>query len=308
MISKSNSRLGLVGSLALHSALFGGVWAMLSQPKPQLFDEVTSISIELIAARLEQPQVAVAPEIDEQAEEIAQADNIPEPEKTPEPEPEVKAEPIAAEPIALPKPEPKPKEKPKPKDPPKPKEKPEPKKQDKPKAEKPKPEKPKTEPKKAVKALEKGNETKQGIVAKAIPNAHQGTKVQAGIPNGAANGNNPSINQAGSANGNTMQAGQNKVADSNQHNAYRVTLQRALQQRANSSYPQREKMMRKMGTVVLKFTLTPTGQITNVQVQKSSGNDNLDAAAVKAAQSTKPPAPPSGFPSSISVPVKFVVQ
>lgn len=175
---------------------------------------------------------------------------------------------------------------------------------EKPKSESTKAEKPKTEPKKMVKALEKGTEAKQGIVAKAVPNAFQGTKVQAGIPNGSANGNHPSINQAGSPNGNTNQAGQN----SSEHNAYRATLQRALQQRANSSYPQREKMMRKMGTVVLKFTLTPTGQITNVQVQKSSGNDNLDAAAVKAAQSTNPPTPPTGFPSAITVPVKFVVQ
>lgn len=307
MINKSNSRLGLVGSLALHGALFGGVWAMVSQPKPQLLEEVSSISIEMIAARLEQPQVAVAEEIEPQAEEeIAEIETVlPEPEKTSEPEP-VKA-PVAL-PKPEPKPEPKPKEKPKekPKDPPKPKELEKPK--EKPKSEPKKVEKPKVEPRKVVKALETGKETKQGIVAKAVPNAFQGVKAQAGIANGSEKGNNPSINQAGAANGNTTQAGQNKVANSNEHNAYSATLQRVLQQRANSSYPQREKMMRKTGTVMLKFTLSPTGQISNVQVIKSSGNDNLDAAAVKAAQNSRPPAPPAGYPSSINVPVKFMLQ
>ena len=158
---------------------------------------------------------------------------------------------------------------------------------------------------KPVKALETGKEAKQGVVAKAVPNAFQGVKAQAGIPDGAPQGNNASLNQAGAKVGSTTPS---KTASSSEIDAYRSILQRALQQRANNAYPQREKMMRKTGVVTLRFTITPSGQITNVSVANSSGNENLDAAAVKAAQATNPPSPPAGFPSSVSVPIRFAIQ
>ncbi|MDO4697653.1 MAG: TonB family protein [Pasteurellaceae bacterium] len=232
-MEKRHSRLGLFGSLVLHSAVFGGIWWATNQPNtPQkATDELTSISMEMMTAILEQPQVAVAPE---------------EPELPPEPIPE--PEPIVE----------KPKEKPKKKPKPKPKEKP------------------------PVKAVEKGKEVKQGVAEKAIPNALQGNRLQVG--------------ESGTAN----------ASRANEVNAYKAQLQRALQQRANNAYPQREKMMRRTGTVTISFTIAPSGQITNVVVLKSSNNSNLDSAAVKAAQSTKMPSgPPAGFPTTLSVPVKF---
>lgn len=271
------SRIGVVVSLAFHSLLFGAVWLLLQLPKPVISEEeIGSISIEMFAARLEQPQIASAPEPETKEEEL-------EPEPEPEPEPEVIPEPIAPKPEA-PKEQPKPKEKEKPK--PKPKEKEKPK--EKPKtAEKPKP----------VKALEKSAEVKQGIVAKAIPDVLQGTKMQAGSSNGAEKGGQAQ------GNGNAGSGG-----SSDEINAYRAKLKRLLQQKANNAYPQRERMMRKTGVVELTFTLTSSGQIQNVRVIKSSGNENLDMAAVKATQSTQPPPPPAGFPGNVAVPVSFTIM
>ncbi|AUI66108.1 MULTISPECIES: energy transducer TonB [Glaesserella] len=277
-MKKRHSRIGLISSLAIHSSVFAGIFAVMQMPKPlPPTEEVSSISIEMLAARLEQEQVAVT------TEEIVKEEIKDMPEPEPEPEPIVKPK------IEPPKPKEKPKEKPKdkPKEKEKPKEKLKEKQKEKPK-EKPKVEKP------PVKALEKGPEVKQGIVAKAIPNATQGMQNQQGIANGSPKGSG------------TVNSGS---ASSGEINAYKAQLQRTLQQRANNAYPQREKMMRKTGTVTLSFQLSSTGQVTNVQVINSSGNSNLDAAAVKAAQSTKMSSPPpAGFPTSLTVPVKFSIQ
>ena len=109
------------------------------------------------------------------------------------------------------------------------------------------------------------------------------------------------------AKGNGSSTG-NGSASGTEINAYKSALQRALQRQANNAYPTRERMMRKMGTVTVSFTVSPTGQLTNVSVVSSSGNSNLDAAAVKAAQSTKTSPPPEGFPNHVTVPVKFSIE
>lgn len=295
---KKYSRLGLIGSLTFHVMVFGVIWGIAQMPKPIVVsEELTSISIEMLAARLEQPQVATS--LDPSEEEVISPEKEIVPEKQ---EPELEKE-IQPDPIPAPIPEPKQEEKPKPKPKEKSKEKEKPKEKQKEK-EKPKEkeqtkEKAKEKPQK-IKAIEKGTENKQGIVAKAIPNAYQGIKEQAGIPNGAEKGSN---SQSGG-----HSTGHGSGASSDEINAYKAKLQRALQQKANSAYPQREKMMRKTGTVTLRFSLSSSGSISNVVVLKSSGNDNLDKAAIKAAESTKPPAPPKGFPSLLEVPVRFSVQ
>lgn len=285
---KQHSRIGVITSLCLHSAVFIGIWAIMQKPNVIQVEEVNSISLEMIAARLEQPQVATAPEVEEKQEEIEEND---EPERN---EPKSVVEPVV-EPLLEPKPMVKPKEDPKPKE--KPKEKEKAKSKEKPK-EKEKPKDNSTEKKtlKVVKAVEKAAEVKQGIVAKAIPEALQANKAQAGVSDGAEKGaNTQSVGNMGNS----------AVASSDEIKAYLAKLQRSIQQKANNTYPQRERMMRKTGTVLLKFTLSPTGEIVNVTVTQSSGNDNLDRAAVKATENTTPPTPPKGTPSSINVRVNF---
>lgn len=252
------SRIGFISSLAIHTAVFGGVLAFIhSQPTPPATEQISSISIEMMAALLEQEQVAVAPEtVEEPKEEVEEPKPEPEPEPIPEPIPE----------------------------PPKPKEKPK---------EKPKPEKKveKKVEKKPIKALEKGPEPKQGIEAKAV--APQGAKDQIGTKDGSKAGNSA---QSGSTSGGEV-------------NAYKAELQRQLQRRANNSYPQREKMMRKTGVVTLKFSISASGQLVDVAVTNSSGNSRLDEAAVKAAERTQmSSAPPPGFPTSLTVPVRFSLE
>ncbi|MDY5106597.1 MAG: energy transducer TonB [Actinobacillus minor] len=301
-MNKRNSRIGLVGSIAIHGAIIGSVWAAMTQlpQEPIIEQEVTSISMEMLAGVEQQAQVAVAPEEIPVQPEIEEKET---PTAVEEPQKPLKVEPIAEKPKEK-------KEKPKEKKPEPPKEKPKKveKNIEKPKVEKPKPiEKPKQvteKPAKPIKALEKGIEAKEGVVAKAAPNLPQAAKAQPGIAQGSPAGKGNVGSSAGSDNGNAPK----NTASGNEINAYKVTLQRALQRRANNTYPAREKMMRKTGTVTLSFSVSSSGQVTNVQVINSSGNSNLDAAAVKAAQGTKTDAPPAGFPSNVTVPVRFSIE
>ena len=278
-MNKRNSRIGLAGSIVFHAVIVSVILIATKQTvlNDQIDDmqEVSSISMEMLAGVAEQPQVAVAPDVDETAKEE---------EAKPEEKAEEKIEEPKPDPITEPEPIKKVVKKEKPKEPPKPKELPK---------EKPK----KVE--KPVKALEKGKEVKQGIVAKAQPNIPQSQSLKEGVGNGSQNSN--------VAKGNGSSIG-NGSASGTEINAYKSALQRALQRQANNAYPTRERMMRKMGTVTVSFTVSPTGQLTNVSVVSSSGNSNLDAAAVKAAQSTKTSPPPEGFPSHVTVPVKFSIE
>lgn len=279
-MKKQHSRIGLLASLAIHGALIGGGFAWLDNHQIEKAAEENALSMEMVAALLEQPQVAIAPETEAEEDVKEPEKNEPEPEPEPEPKPDA-----IPDPSLKPKKEPK-KEKPKPEKP----------KVDKKKEEKKK-ERPKVEPK-PIKALEKGPEPKQGIVAKAVPNAAQGEKVVAGVAGGQKNGSAHSTSTTGSVSG----------GNASELAAYKTALQRALQRRANNSYPQREKMMRKTGTVTIKFTLTPSGAISNVSVINSSGNSNLDNAAVRSAQAVSMPPPPAGFPPSVTVPIKFSLE
>lgn len=282
-MKKHHSRIGLIASLAIHGALIGGSFALLNEQKIEKSAEQNSLSMEMVAALLEQPQVAVSPD---PIEEVKEATPTPEPEPKPEPE-------AIPDPTLKPKKEEPKKEKPK-----------EEKRKERPKEkkEKPKEEKRKEKEKsqqKPIKALERGPEVKQGIVAKAIPNAIQGEKMVAGVAGGQKGG---SLNS-------TSTTGSNVVGgNASELSAYKTALQRALQRKANNSYPQREKMMRKTGTVTIKFTITSSGAISNVSVVNSSGNSNLDNAAVKSAQAVSMPPPPAGFPPSVTVPIKFSLE
>ena len=257
---KRYSRMGLIGSIALHCTAFAVVWNVVnSRPTaPAVTEETTSISMEMMAALIEQPPVAIALEqpVTEQVEEQ-------------------QPEPSEPEPIAMVEPPPPPK--------PIPKEKPKEKAKEKPK---------KTEQKPVVKAIEKGNKPQNGIVAQAVT-AKPATQEKQGTLQG-----NVQANESGTG-----------KASGGEIDAYKAQLRAMLQRRANNAYPQREKMMRKTGTVILAFSLSANGQVNNVNIQKSSGSDNLDAAAVKAAQSTamRTP-PPSGFPSTLTVPINFTLQ
>ncbi|QNS15157.1 TonB family protein [Mannheimia bovis] len=289
-MKKHHSRIGLIASLAIHGALIGGSFALLNEQKIEKSAEQNSLSMEMVAALLEQPQVAVSPDPIEEVKEIEPEKVDPQPEPEPEPVPEPEAIP---EPVLKPKKEEPKKEKPKEE---KRKERPKEKKE-KPKEEKRKEkEKPQQKP---IKALERGPEVKQGIVAKAIPNAIQGEKMVAGVAGGQKGG---SLNSTSTTGSNVTGGNASELS------AYKTALQRALQRKANNSYPQREKMMRKTGTVTIKFTITSSGAISNVSVVNSSGNSNLDNAAVKSAQAVSMPPPPAGFPPSVTVPIKFSLE
>ncbi|MDH2924392.1 outer membrane transport energization protein TonB [Nicoletella semolina] len=255
-MKKNHSRIGFTLSLLAHTGVFAGIWLMVSHPSTRpAAEDVSSISMEMMAAILEQPAVAIA--ADDPIEEEKIEELLPELDPIPEPLPEP------------PKPKAKPKEEPK------------------------KPEKPKEKVKKVVKAKEKGKKPQEGVVAKAIPDAIQGTKEQIGIKNGNPNG-------TGISNG-TSSGGMIDV--------YRSQLQKSLQRYAMNSYPKREQLMRRAGVVTIALSVDSTGQVVNVTITHSSGNENLDKAAVRAAQSVKmKTAPPAGFPNRLTVPIRFSID
>lgn len=268
---KKHSHIGLIVSLALHAILLGGGFFWLKEHQQEKMAEQNVLSMEMVAALLEQPQVATAPEtLEEVKEEVKEAE---EEKIAPEPEPE-----------AIPDPTLKPKEEPK---------------KEKPKKQEKRKESPKKKPK-PIKALERAPEAQKGIVAKAIPSEVQGEKEVNGAVGGQKNG---SLNSTSTTANNRANGG-----NASEISAYKVLLQRALQRRANNSYPQREKMMRRTGTVTIKFNISPSGSVSNVSIVNSSGNSNLDAAAVKSAEGLSVSAPPAGFPSNITVPIKFEIQ
>lgn len=188
----------------------------------------------------------------------------------PEPEPVVEPEP---EPEPEPDPEPIPDPKPEP---------------PKPKKEKPK-EKPKVKPKEKPKPK------------KETPPTPKTDKIIAKVEQ---EGNTNQSNQA-------VATDSSKVGQStgNEISAYKAALQKALQKRALRSYPAREKLLRKTGVVLISFTVQPSGKLTNVKVVSSSGNSNLDNAAVKAAENTDiGMGPPLNFPRSLTIPIRYSIE
>lgn len=198
-------------------------------------------------------------------------------EPEPAPEPVAEPEPVAKETVPDPivKPEPPKPEKPKEIK----KEKPKEKKKDKPKKEK-------TQPKEkplANKALEKGDR-----------NVNSEAKITATATSlGKATVNNPNL--------------VSKSAGSDVNNAYMGALRREIER--HRRYPQRAKMMRKQGVVTISFSIANDGALLNASVQKSSGNADLDNAALSAVKNAKSIGPkPAGLASSMSVPINFTIR
>jgi protein TonB len=66
------------------------------------------------------------------------------------------------------------------------------------------------------------------------------------------------------------------------------------------------------GTVLLKFTIGPTGELLSKGVEKSSGSQVLDDAAIAALERSAPfppmPAEIAGKPIEMKVPYRFVTR
>ncbi len=158
------------------------------------------------------------------------------------------------------------------------------------KKEPPKPEKPKiveekskkqkVRHKKKTENLEKG---KKIIRSKANINSKA-------TSNGRATGDNPNLVGSG--------------VQTDEISAYLSALRREIERQKR--YPKRAKMMRKQGTVMVMFTLSVAGEISNVQVAKSSGVKDLDDEAVRAVKKAYPiGVRPQGIGSQITQPIAF---
>ena len=166
------------------------------------------------------------------------------------------------------------------------------------KAEAPK-KKPKTRPAKAVEVKKDAaaagkppEEIKRGNKAGGQAySAGRGQGEEAG-PGGAGRGRGAKSGGGGGGGGNGTAAGYVKAN-------YSYILKHI---RRNMSYPPQAKKQGITGTVGVTFTITKSGQATNISISKSSGDLSLDQAAAAAVKRASPfPAPPEAARINVSL-------
>ncbi|OOF46266.1 TonB family protein [Rodentibacter trehalosifermentans] len=171
---------------------------------------------------------------------------------------------------------------------------------------KPEPEK-KKEPEKKIKEKIKPPKEK---LKKEIKSVEKKQILPKDLPVGERN-----VNAASSANSKATTTGVvNSRSDmvgsgtnTNEIAAYKAALYREIERR--KQYPTRAKMMRKQGVVHISFNVGNDGVLSGESVVKSSGDESLDNAALKAVQSAKSVGPkPTGFAGKMSVPIRFSLQ
>ncbi|MDC2825434.1 energy transducer TonB [Rodentibacter pneumotropicus] len=174
---------------------------------------------------------------------------------------------------------------------------------------KPEPEKKKQPEKKPEKPKDKPKPPKEKS-KKQVKESEQSQKLPKNLPVGDRNVNSTSTvnlkaTATGSVNTNANMVGSG--SNTNEIAAYKAALYREIERRKD--YPMRAKMMRKQGVVHISFNVGHDGSLSNENVIKSSGDDSLDKAALKAVKSARPIGPkPHGFASNLSVPIRFSLQ
>lgn len=87
-------------------------------------------------------------------------------------------------------------------------------------------------------------------------------------------------------------------------NAYREKLRQEVER--NKQYPRRAKKMKNRGIAKVQFQLNHNGEISLIRLESSSGNEQLDNAALLAVQkSNSVGKPPAGFAQSITLNIEF---
>lgn len=203
--------------------------------------------------------------------EMIQGMRIAEPEPKPQKsEPEPPKEDVVADPTKKPEPEKK-KEQEKPKD---------------------KPKLVKEKPKKEVKPQEKKQELPKNLL--------EGDR---NVNSSATANSKATTTSAVNTNANMAGTGTN----TDEIAAYKAALYREIERRKD--YPTRAKMMRKQGVVSISFKVGADGSLSGEAVAKSSGDESLDNAALKAVRNARAVGPkPAGFPTALSIPIRFTLQ
>lgn len=74
-------------------------------------------------------------------------------------------------------------------------------------------------------------------------------------------------------------------------------------------YPLRARMMRRQGTVLIQFMLKQSGELYDIRIAKTSGNGDLDRAALQAAQQARPIGlKPKGVGDTFVIPIHFMLS
>lgn len=156
------------------------------------------------------------------------------------------------------------------------------------------PEKPKEPPKEKPKEKKKKPKQKNKDLPKSDVQVNSDSLVnQQATTTGAITSNNPNLVGKGHS--------------SDELSAYRSALRREIER--HKRYPNRARMMRKQGIVNVMFNLSPTGEISNVRIAKTSGVEELDNAAISAVnQARSIGAPPAGMGQQLTIPINFTIK
>lgn len=160
--------------------------------------------------------------------------------------------------------------------------------------------------KKVEKKIQKKKPKKETVKKESKPKPKNKPKKQkTTLPNGDKNIDSKALTNAkASSNGSATTsdlAGQG--AQLNAISAYQSSLRLSIEK--NKVFPNRMKMMRKTGRVLVGFNVEASGELTNIHIVKSGGAD-FDRAAMAAVKNTRPiGVRPKGMTPKLEVSIKF---
>ncbi|MCA6221149.1 energy transducer TonB [Photorhabdus antumapuensis] len=115
-------------------------------------------------------------------------------------------------------------------------------------------------------------------------------------------GRDAADSQAGARQATTSQPMTGIGADELQ--SYQAALRREIEK--HKRYPRRAKKMKQQGIVQVRFSLLDSGDLTNHQLVRSSGADELDRAALTAIQQARSVGlKPAGLPRELTLAIEF---
>ncbi|WP_417793257.1 TonB family protein [Terasakiella pusilla] len=279
-------------ALVVHGALG---YALFYSPRPTQGARAEGvggleISISMVAAAVgseaQEEVVAEEPVTEPEPIEEPSVEEQPEPEPEPVQEPEPEPEPVQEpEPDALPLPEP----------------------EVKPEPVKPKQKVPEITPPKKPEVQKKTQPKPKPVVQKQ-PQPPKQVVEKKKIEGNKSQGATQSVLNANRSDTTNQQGGGQYVGEVTPD--YVTTLRRRLEQ--HKTYPRRAKRRRQEGVVVIEFTVTREGQVTEFKVRQGSGHDLLDEETIAMLKRAQPlPAFPKDMEGEflkIALPIHFSIR
>lgn len=288
--------IGAAVAVGLHAAILAAIVSAPPQKIEMELPETVEIHFVELSDEVEDAapneNEADTPGLPEPVEAVAEADPTPEPEPIPEPEPTPEPEPIA-EPEPLPEPEPAPEPEPIPEPLPEPEPEPDPEPEPEPEAITEPPPPPAPEPPPPPKP-EPPPPPKREPPPKPKPTPEPPKPRPAPKPQPAKPQPKPAPATAQQAPAGTPPSGKETAAVPKAPSApvdpdrpRMVSSVDYMGRRPTPEYPRMSQRRGEQGRVIVRVLISPEGTVIDAQIQRSSGHERLDAAALKAVRSAR---------------------